>query len=299
MSAAKIARLADRGVVSVVGADSEKLLQGLVTNDLEGLADGHAVHAGLLSPQGKILFEFFAVRHADGYLLDVARAKAGEFVKRLSLYKLRADVSITDVSDSFNVDALWKTDSKMSVEGRGISFADPRHPAIGLRLLTNKDGGDALPDPGDDSHRAYDALRIQLGIPEGGKDYDFGDAYPHEADFDLLNGVSFTKGCYVGQEIVARMQNKTIVRRRAIKVSGAAPLTFHADILFGDISVGRIGTVDGTHAIAMLRLDRVIEAEQKNVPLMASGVAIIPDEDAINRYRTSVAARAATVLPTS
>lgn len=294
MSAAMMARLADRGVVSVTGADSEKLLQGLVTNDLEGLSEGEARHAGLLSPQGKILFDFFVVRHGDGYLLDVVRAKAADLVKRLTIYKLRAQVAITDVSDSFKVYAAWGPDSKRLVEGRGISFADPRHPSIGLRLLV--DASDEFSVAGSDgsngdSTNGYDVLRVTLGIPEGGKDYEFADTYPHEANFDLLNGVSFTKGCYVGQEVVARMQNKTIVRKRAIKVSGTAPLEPNSEIFLGDISAGRVGTVAGTHAIAMLRLDRALDAEQKEQLLIAAGIAIDPDEDAVNRYRTSVAAR--------
>ncbi|MFT3731589.1 MAG: folate-binding protein [Hyphomicrobium sp.] len=303
MSAANIARLSDRGVVRVTGADSEKLLQGLVTNDVANLALGDARYAGLLSPQGKILFDFFVVRQGDGYLIDVARAKAGELVKRLSMYKLRADVSITDVSDSFHVYASWGPDSKTEVEGRGISYTDPRHPMIGLRLLCKADEN-ILPAkrqaPSGDSRDAYDTLRVQLAIPEGGRDYDFGDTYPHEADFDLLHGVSFTKGCYVGQEIVARMQNKTLVRKRAVKVSGNDELQSNSDILLGEIPVGRIGTVDGTDAIAILRLDRVVEAEQKKQPLTAGGVAITPDEDAVDRYRASAAQRsAAAALPTS
>lgn len=294
MSAAKIARLADRGVVSVTGVDSEKLLQGLVTNDLQYLAEGDVRHAALLSPQGKILFDFFAVRHGDGYLLDVARAKAADLAKRVGMYKLRADVSITDVSDSFKAYALWGADSKKLAEGRGISFPDPRHPALGLRLLASAEEKFSTLDGAEtesDSRLAYDALRIEFGIPEGGKDFEFGDAYPHEADFDLLNGVSFTKGCFVGQEVVARMQNKTLVRKRAVKISANAPLQANSEILLGDIPVGRIGTADGTHAIAMLRLDRVIEAEDKNQPLTAGGIAITPDENAMNRYRSAATAR--------
>jgi tRNA-modifying protein YgfZ len=300
MSAAQIARLADRGVVSVTGADSEKLLQGLVTNDLAGLAESEARYAGLLSPQGKILFDFLVVRHGEGYMLDVARNKAGDLAKRLSMYKLRADVAITDVSDSFNILAAWGVDSEKLVDGqRGISFSDPRHHAIGLRLLSEEFGELEPAASLDEARRAYDALRVQVGIPEGGKDFEFGDTYPHEANFDLLKGVSFTKGCYVGQEIVARMQNKSVVRKRIIKISGDAPITVGVDILLGDIQAGRIGTVDGREAIAMLRLDRVLEAEQKNLKLTADGIAITPEGDAVNRYRASAAVRSANVLPTS
>jgi len=298
MPSEKIAHLTDRGVVGVTGRDSEKLLQGLVTNDLHALTEGEARHAALLSPQGKILFDFFVVRHGADYLLDVARSKAGDLVKRLTMYKLRADVAIADVSASYEVYAIWGAESATLLKERGVAYVDPRQPLLGLRLLARSEishpirGG----EPGD-SLAAYDALRVQLGVPDGGKDYAFGDAYPHEADFDLFNGVSFSKGCYVGQEIVARMQNKTIVRKRAIKVAGVAPLTTDTDVLLGDVAIGHVGTVDGNSAIAMLRLDRAVEAEEKSQPLTAAGVVVTPDADALNRYRVSAAARASTVHP--
>ncbi|MET0432231.1 MAG: folate-binding protein [Hyphomicrobium sp.] len=297
MPAAQLARLADRGVVRVRGRDSEKLLQDLVTNDLDRLAPNAARYAGLLSPQGKILFDFFVVRHGDGFLLDVARAKTVELTKRLTMYKLRADVEITDVSESFTAFAAWGTDSEKLIEGRDITFADPRHAALGLRLLDEIKGDGARPLTENDSQQSYDSHRVEIGVPEGGKDYEFGDAYPHEADFDLFNGVSFTKGCFVGQEIVARMQNKSVVRKRAIRISGSAPLTSRLEILLGSIAVGMIGTVDGSNAIAMLRLDRAVEAEQKNQKLTAGGVIVTPDEEALARYRASAAARPSTALP--
>ena len=181
MSSAKIARLTDRGVVNVHGADSEKLLQGLVTNEIEGLNAGEARYAGLLSPQGKILFDFFVVRTAAGHLLDVAAAKAADLVKRLTMYKLRADVAITDVSPSFAVHAVWDEGAAALTATRTCTnFKDPRHPSMGIRWLVQS------PPPADAqvvelAHIDYDALRVRLGVPEGGKDYDFGDAYPHEA----------------------------------------------------------------------------------------------------------------------
>ncbi|MET0406831.1 MAG: folate-binding protein [Hyphomicrobium sp.] len=297
MPAAQLARLADRGVVRVRGRDSEKLLQDLVTNDLDRLGANAARYAGLLSPQGKILFDFFVVRHGDGFLLDVARAKTVELTKRLTMYKLRADVEITDVSESFTAFAAWGADSEKLIEGRDITFADPRHPALGLRLLDEIKADGARPLTENDSQQSYDSHRVEIGVPEGGKDYEFGDAYPHEADFDLFNGVSFTKGCFVGQEIVARMQNKSVVRKRAIRISGSAPLTSRLEILLGSVPVGTIGTVDGSNAIAMLRLDRAVEAEQKNQKLTAGGVIVTPDEEALARYRASAAARPSTALP--
>lgn len=297
MPAAQLARLADRGVVRVRGRDSEKLLQDLVTNDLDRLGANAARYAGLLSPQGKILFDFFVVRHGDGFLLDVARAKTVELTKRLTMYKLRADVEITDVSESFTAFAAWGADSEKLIEGRDITFADPRHPALGLRLLDEIKADGEQPNTENDSQQSYDSHRVEIGVPEGGKDYEFGDAYPHEADFDLFNGVSFTKGCFVGQEIVARMQNKSVVRKRAIRISGSAPLTSRLEILLGSVPVGMIGTVDGSNAIAMLRLDRAVEAEQKNQKLTAGGVIVTPVEEALARYRASAAARPSTALP--
>lgn len=299
MSAAKIARLADRGVVSVTGRDSEKLLQGLVTNDIEGLRNGAARHAGLLSPQGKILFDFFIVRRGDGYLLDVLRASAGDLAKRLALYKLRADVIIADVSESFRIYAAWGDNTDAFPVDGAMHFPDPRHSSLGVRLIAEgPPAGDSFADGENEiALRQYDALRVLLGVPEGGRDYKFGDAYPHEADFDLFNGVSFSKGCYVGQEIVARMQNKTVVRKRAVKISGSAPLSSNDDVLAGDVSIGRVGTVDGTAAIAMLRLDRALEAKQKHQPLAAGGAAVSVDDIVLESYAASAAARSSSSLP--
>jgi len=298
MSAAKIARLTDRGVVSVKGSDSEKLLQGLITNDLErldGAGDHTGLHAALLSPQGKILFDFFVVRAAGSYLLDVAEAKAGDLAKRLAMYKLRADVTIADVSSQFIVFALWGDDAEpIGQTLADIRFIDPQSPALGLRLLAeghlaNRD----LPPAQTASSCEYDAHRVALGVPEGGKDYEFGDAYPHEANFDLLHGVSFTKGCYVGQEVVARMQNKTVVRKRVVRISAKAPLTSGVDVLQGDAPIGRVGTVAGTSALAMLRLDRALEAQQRNQTLTAGGITITPDAEALTRYRATAEPSAA------
>lgn len=287
MPPAKIALLQDRGVVSVTGADAAKLLQGLITNDVDAIADGGAIFAGLLSPQGKILFDFFVVKAGDAYLIDVARDKAGDLVKRLTMYKLRADAAIADLSNRYAVIAGW------GGNGPAKSFADPRTAELGWRLLSEREPeGDLAPAT------AYHARRISVGVPEGGKDYDFGDAFPHEADLDLFNGVSFTKGCYVGQEVVARMQNKSVVRKRVVRITGEAPLTSGAGILLGDVPIGRIGTAAGAAALAMLRLDRAIEAQEKSSPLTAGGVVVTPETEALDRYRASAAARpAASGLP--
>ncbi len=305
MPAVKIAPLPDRGAVSVTGADAEKLLQGLVTNDvshLETPADqvafsAAAVYAGLLSAQGKILFDFFCVRTLDGFVLDVARDKAEDLVKRLMLYKLRAAVEIRNVSDQYRGLALWGTDAcSNGPTSSTIAFKDPRHPDLGTRILAEARFETDIASATNGarvSSATYHAHRIELGVPEGGKDYVFGDAYPHEADFDLFNGVSFTKGCYVGQEIVARMQHKSVVRKRVVKIHGAGPLSSGSEILLGDVAIGRVGTTDSASALAMLRLDRAAEAEGKGIVLSAGGVDVVPDAGAMRRYREAAASRPA------
>ena len=191
-------RLDDRAALTVLGPDASAFLQGLLTNDVQSAKEGEARFAALLSPQGKILVDFFAVRRADGFWLDVPKALAGELAKRLGFYKLRAKVTIADVSDGFAVAALGPPSGAIAV------FADPRASGLGARAIVPREFADALPS----ERAAYDALRITLGVPEGGVDFAYGDAFPHDVNMDLLHGVDFAKGCYVGQEIVARMQHK-------------------------------------------------------------------------------------------
>ena len=300
---ASVARLADRGTVRVSGPDAPKFLQGLVTNDVEGLVTNpddlafaaSTAHAAILSPQGKILFEFFCVRTLDGFVLDVLREKVPDLVKRLSMYKLRAAVEIKDVSEDYALLALWGPNACSSGPTKGtIAFHDPRHPALGQRILAEARFATDIASATNGVRsppEAYHAHRIALGVPEGGKDYDFGDAYPHEANFDLFNGVSFTKGCYVGQEIVARMQHKTVVRKRVVRVSGQSDLTQGSVIKHRDVSLGRIGSVDGPNGLALIRHDRFVEALALNEPIVADGVPIAVKTEDLRRYLDTVATR--------
>lgn len=304
-----VARLDDRGVVSVAGPDAVKFLQGLVTNDVAHLKtspdalafDAAAVHAGLLSPQGKILFDFFCVRTPDGFVLDVARDKAHDLAKRLSMYKLRAAADIKDAPDDFVCLALWGPNAASSGPAVGtVAFHDPRCSGLGQRILAEARFATDIASATNGLNvaaSAYHAHRIGLGVAEGGKDYAFADTYPHEANFDLFNGVSFTKGCYVGQEVVSRMQNKTVVRKRVVKVLGSAPLKSGDDVLFGDVPIGVIGSAAGLDALAMLRLDRAIEAQEKGIELTAGGAHLTVDAAALHHYRTSLAAKAGSALP--
>jgi folate-binding protein YgfZ len=273
-----MAFLPDRGAVSVVGADAEKLLAGLVTNEMATLADSPALYAGLLTPQGKVLFDFFVVRNGDGFLLDVARDQAPALAKRLTLYKLRAAVEIADVSQDFAVAALWNGRSPALESGpRCIVFPDPRLGEMGARALMQVPlpsdlGGAEIAAATDQDYLAH---RVRLGVPEGGKDYAFGDTFPHEALFDQLGGVSFTKGCYVGQEVVSRMQHRATVRKRIVPVMGQEKLPAGGiEVMAGDVAIGTLGSVSGRRGLALLRLDRAQEFKSRGVGLSAGGVAI-------------------------
>lgn len=257
MTKCSFAELSDRGLIKIEGPDAHKLLQDIVTNDITLARDGHAIHAALLTPQGKILFDFFLLDKGDVLLMECDRESAPELIKRLTFYKLRADAAFEDISTNHAVWAAWGNCAKP--EGGEAVYADPRHPDLGLRLII--DAG-ATPDiDGTQATAAdYHAHRIGLGIPEGGKDYPLGDTFPHEADYDLLKGVDFKKGCYVGQEVVSRMQHRGTARKRIVPVSGVTGLSPGIEITAGEASIGLLGSVAGDRGLAMVRLDRAAKA---------------------------------------
>ncbi|MEL7049846.1 MAG: folate-binding protein [Pseudomonadota bacterium] len=271
----------DRGVIEVSGADSTKLLQGLVTNDVEKLKDGEAAYAALLTPQGKILFVFFIYRRAENcFLIDVLRDEAAALAKRLSMYKLRSEVTIKDVSADYTVSTLWAADNLATPalpDAGAYAFIDPRLPTLGLRILvtlaTDWVPGEMEAHP--TTADAYHAHRIALGVPDGGTDFITSEAFPHEAMLDQLHGVDFEKGCYVGQEVVSRTQHRGTARKRIINVASTQPLPPNGtDIKAGTATVGKLGSVSGTTGLATLRLDRVAEAQTQNTPLTADDIEI-------------------------
>jgi folate-binding protein YgfZ len=254
--------LDDRGVARVEGPDAATFLQGLLTNDVEKLPPGQSRYAALLSPQGKILFDFLVFRRAeDTFLLDAPADRIGDLVKRLGLYKLRAKVSVSDETARFAV--------VVAPEGEP---RDPRAPALGRRDIVARENA---PPPNLAARAAYEQKRIGLGLPQGGVDFAYGDAFPHDANMDLVNGVDFAKGCYVGQEVVSRMRHRGGVRKRILRVhlEGPAPAP-GAPVLDGQLPVGALGAAAGGDALALLRLDRVEDARQAGRPLSVGGVAV-------------------------
>jgi tRNA-modifying protein YgfZ len=275
--------LLDRAVVSVMGADAVAFLDNLATNALDDLKSGEARFAALLTPQGKILFEFFALRTADGFLLDALKVSVPDLLKRLTLYKLRAKVTLKDEAGTFSVAASPDRPRDSAI----LCYADPRHLAMGVRHISRDTTLHLAHDA--ETEAAYHRHRIICCVPEAGRDYSIGDTFPHEANYDRLHGVSFAKGCFVGQEVVSRMQNKTVVRKRIVRVIAATPLTTGMPVLLGEADIGRIGSVDGLHGLAMLRLDRAVEADVAGLTLTAGGAVVTPDAVAMAAYRQSVA----------
>lgn len=276
----KAAVLSDRGVVGLGGADARRFLDGLVTSDVDKVAPGHARFAALLTPQGKILFDFIISEAGDGgLLLDCPRALAGELVQRLAFYKLRAKVEIADRSDTLAVVALW--DGPAAEHGH----ADPRLAALGRRVIVPAaETADLVAALGAEAAdiAAYEAHRIGLTVPRGGLDFIYGDAFPHETDMDQLGGVDFDKGCFVGQEVVSRMQHRGTARTRIVSVTNDDGFLPEAGVpvTAGERAAGTMGSSAAGRGLAMLRLDRVADAMAAGQPISAGGIALRPEKPA-------------------
>ena len=266
MNHVSFAALTDRVLVRVSGDDAAHFLQGLVTCDVEHLQAGQAAFGALLSPQGKVLFDFFVIGSIEGYLIDIAASLEEDFIRRLTFYKLRAKVEIGPMDKRTSVHAAWGGDPGIV---DGICVPDPRLPAMGQRLYCRH-------SPEGETGN-YHAHRIAIGMPQGGQDYVYGDVFPHEVLMDQFGGVDFAKGCYVGQEVVSRMQHRGTARSRIIKVSADAPLpSFSTDILAGGKTAGTMGSSHGKTGLAMVRLDRVAKAMAQGEMVTAGSLAITP-----------------------
>jgi folate-binding protein YgfZ len=283
----KAAFLPDRGVVKVGGEDARNFLNGLVTTDVTLVRPGLGRFGALLTPQGKITIDFIITEapagHGGGFLIDAPRALAKGLADKLGFYKLRAKVTVENLSDDLGVMAVWDGEPSTKPD---LIFSDPRHAALGWRVLVPEGlaqkvadlAGAELVESG-----AYDAHRIATGVPRGGLDFIYGDAFPHETNMDRLHGVDFDKGCYVGQEVVSRMQHRGTARTRTVRIAldGAAPEPGTA-VVAGDKPVGTMGSSAGDAGLALLRTDRAIDALDAGTPLTSGGLAIrIADPEAL------------------
>ena len=255
--------LPDRAIVMVTGEEAEALLNRLFTRDLLGLTEGEARYAALLSPQGKLQFDLFVWRRPDGFWIDCAKDQAADLAKKLTMFKLRSKVTIDGKGDDLGVAAAWGGALEASP---GPAFRDPRHDQLGYRIVAPRARLDNFPD----DMNAYERHRILLGVPKGGVDFAYGDAFVHDANLDLLHGVDFDKGCYVGQEVVSRVHHRNSARKRVVKVHFYGdPPPVGSELSAGAAPIGTITSLSGHDGLATARIDRLAEAEAAHMPVLA------------------------------
>jgi tRNA-modifying protein YgfZ len=274
----KAALLPDRGVIKVAGDDARGFLNGLFTNDIGKVSPSSPRFAALLTPQGKIVADFIVAEapaaDGGGFFLDCPRALAPDLVAKLNFYKLRAKVMAENLSEVLGVMAVW--DGKGDTE-YGLCYPDPRLPALGMRIMlpphlaaeAAADLSATLVDAD-----AYDAHRIALGVPRGGMDFSYGDTFPHEADMDQLAGVDFEKGCYVGQEVVSRVEHRASARSRIVTVTFEVTPSSGLPVMAGEKEIGTLLSATKGHGLAMLRLDRLADALAAGAPITCGNLPI-------------------------
>ncbi len=264
-----IASLPDRAVIEIKGEETLPFLQDLVTANVADLKPGDAAHSALLTPQGKILFDFFVVATEDGVLIDCAADSAASFVQKLALYRLRRALSIDQVSD-LAVAAAWGPDDLPPVNN-GHVFADPRSTQLGLRVIAPQATVEAISNQSGD---AYLDHRYKVGVGDAAE-IGSGELFPHEACYDQFSSVDFSKGCYVGQEVVSRMQHRGTARSRLVPVAASGTLPARgAEIIADDKKVGRLLGARGVTGLALIRLDRVAKAKEAGNELSVDGQQI-------------------------
>jgi folate-binding protein YgfZ len=254
--------LSGRAFLRLSGKDAEAFLQALITTDLPSLPEDEIRPGALLTPQGKILFDFLIRRDGtDAFLIETGEDQRDGLLKRLTLYKLRAAVDLA-VVEGDAVTVTW--DAPEADAARDARFA-----AAGL-AVSRRPGAGGTGDPA-----LYDDFRIAAGLPESGRDYALSDAFPHDVLLDRSGGLSFRKGCYVGQEVVSRMQHRGTARRRSVivKAEAALPAT-GTELLAGGKPIGTLGTVSGSLGLAIVRLDRAADALRAGTPVTAGDVPV-------------------------
>ncbi|PHS42462.1 MAG: folate-binding protein YgfZ [Robiginitomaculum sp.] len=235
----------NRAVISLKGDDVQGFLSGLITNSL----NDDLTFAALLTPQGKIIADFFVHRLGEDFFVLETAEKFGQILAlRLKMYKLRAKIDIEDVSNDYDVYGLW--------DGTGdVGIHDPRHSKLGQRFLATS--GSLTPEH---SPEDYDLHRMSLSIPDSTWDFGTEQMFPADANMDLLNGVDYKKGCFIGQEVVSRMHRKTEVRKRMRAVELSGPVQSGDPLKAGGRTVGTLLHVRGDMATALVRLDRLAKA---------------------------------------
>ena len=268
----------DRGVLRLTGPDARPFLQGLISNDIDLLAEGRPLYAALLTPQGRCLFDFILYLQGEAILLEGERDRLPSLSQRLSMYRLRAKVAIEDLGHELAVLAAFGPGSEgLAGTAEAVAAVDPRRAELGVRVLLPPaavagfvaDHG-LQPAP----LEAYDRLRIALGVPDGSRDLVPERALLLESGFEELHGVSFTKGCFVGQELTARTKHRGLVKKRLLPVRLAGPLPAPGTpVTRNGRDAGEMRSGVAGLALALLRLDQLRDSA---APLLAGETELTP-----------------------
>jgi folate-binding protein YgfZ len=277
MSTPVFALLPHRSVIAVAGPDRAEFLQGLISNDTAKVGPGRAIWAALLTPQGRFLNDMFVVEDGSGtFLLETERERAAALARKLKMYTLRSKVTVEDRGAASEVAVVFGADAeKILPVGGATAFVDPRLPQLGVRVLAPAGQAAALLGLPEAPLADYDALRLELGVPDGSRDLTVEKALLLESGFDELHGVDWQKGCYMGQELTARTKYRGLIKRRLfpVKVEGDLPAP-GTPVERDGREVGEIRSGVGDRAIAMLQL------EAARAPLSSGGAKItaeVPD----------------------
>lgn len=286
MTALQITSLDNRSLLKLTGADVFNFLQNLITNDMEQVSDSRAIYAALLTAQGKFLHDFFVLKWGDAFWIDVSAARKDDLVRRLTMYKLRADVTIA--TDDFDLFALYgetaiaaagldPAEGTVRPEGSSLYFVDPRLAELGVRIIAPR-GTSPTFEADDAAYEHYDTHRLALGIPDGGTDIVPEKNFLLEANFEELHGVSFTKGCYVGQELTARTKHRAKIRKRLYRFTSETPLASGDSITLAGKEIAEIRSVDkaGTSGIALSRIEPLTDVEPAEIE--PAGVVLSPPD---------------------
>ena len=266
----------DRGVLRVGGAEAEAFLQGLVSNDIGKAGPDTAVYAALLTPQGKFLHDFFVLRQGDDFLLECEGERRADLMQRLKRYRLRLKIALEDETDAWRVALVWGDGAEDAGHAWGegaVAYADPRLPALGIRVLLPAASAKAPSGLTEAPVDAYHKLRMALGVPAAPEELQVERSFLMESGFDELNGIGWQKGCYVGQEVTARTKYRGLMRRRLtpVRLDGGAPAE-DGKILQDGRDVGDLRSQRDGVGLAMLKL----EALDKDAPLLCGEAVLTP-----------------------
>lgn len=272
--ATKTALLESRAVLRLVGPDRYTFLQGLISQDIQLAMDGKPLFAAFLTPQGKYLFDFFVVPDGDALLIDCNNDQINDLVKRLSFYKMRSHVALEDTRKHFSVFALWGAAS-----GHPRAFADPRLAEMGERLIIKKTDAASIATNKEESD--YREWRYKNGVAEGLVEIETGHSTLLEINFDMLNAISWTKGCYMGQELTARTHYRGLIKKRYLpfKFEGLPPERHH-NILHEGFDVARVMAIGKDYGLGLFHLEKIKPFIAEKRPLIHHGTTYdvrVPD----------------------